>query len=211
MLHEQYRPTTWDEYVGNSKSVATVRRIISKPGYTGGAFWIDGPSGIGKTTLAWLAARDLVGSEIDIEEIDGDSCTVDRVRELSDSIRYRPIGGKFRAVIINEAHAMTARAVQAWLTLLERLPREVVIFFTTTEGRQTDLFGQFDGPLKSRCVCITLSSYGVAEEFALHAKTIAEREGLDGQPITKYKRLVADNKNNLRAVLSEIEAGVMVA
>lgn len=211
MLHEQYRPTKWDEYVGNAKAVANVRRIISRPNYTGGAFWVDGPSGIGKTSLAWLAARDLVGSEFDIEEIDGDSCSVDRVRELADAIRYRPLGGRFRAVIINEAHAMTSRAVQAWLTLLERLPKETVVFFTTTEGRDTDLFGQFDGPLKSRCVCISLSSYGVADEFAAHAKAIAEREGLDGQPLAKYKRLVAENKNNLRAVLSEIEAGSMLS
>lgn len=211
MLHEQYRPKTWAEYVGNSKAVASVRRIIGRPGYAGGAFWIDGPSGIGKTSLAWLAARELVGSEFDVEEIDGDACTVDRVRELSDSIRYRPLGGRFRAIIVNEAHAMTSRAVQAWLTLLERLPRDTVVFFTTTEGRDADLFGQFDGPLKSRCVCISLSSYGVADEFAQHAKSIAEKEGLDGQPLQKYKRLVAENKNNLRAVLSEIEAGSMLS
>lgn len=134
----------------------------------------------------------------------------DAVRQLDQSIRYRPLGGRFRAVIVNEAHAMTSRAVQGWLTLLERLPRGVVVIFTTTEGREVDMFGQFDAPLKSRCVSISLSSYGIADAFASRAKAIAEKECLDGQPIARYKRLVAENKNNLRAVLSEIEAGRML-
>jgi hypothetical protein len=97
------------------------------------------------------------------------------------------------------------------LTLLERLPRNVVIVFTTTEGRTADLFGQFDDPLLSRCLHVCLTSYGTNEVFAAHAKAIAEREGLDGQPLDRYKRLVKEPRNNLRMVLSKIEAGEMIA
>ena len=211
MLHERYRPSSWDEFAGNEKAVKVLRRVIERPGYEGGAVWIDGPSGIGKTSLAWIVANSLCTSAYDVEEIDGDGCSVDRVRALSDQLRYRSLSGGFRAVIVNEAHAMTSRAVQAWLTLLERLPSRVVVLFTTTQGRTESLFGDFDGPLMSRCLCVSLTSYGIADAFAARAQMIAKREGLDGQPIAKYKRLVSDCRNNLRAVLGEIELGSMIA
>lgn len=211
MLHEQYRPASWDEFAGNEKAVKQVRAAIGRAGFVSGSFWIDGPSGIGKTSMAWLIARQLCKSEYDIEEIDGDACRVDRVRALDDSLRYRSLSGGFRAVICNEAHAMSSAAVQAWLTLLERLPSHVVIIFTTTQGRTESLFGDFDAPLMSRCLCVSLTSYGIADAFAARAQMIAKREGLDGQPIAKYKRLVSDCRNNLRAVLGEIELGTMIA
>ena len=211
MLHERYRPSTWDDFAGHEKAVKIVRRVIERPAYDGGALWIDGTSGIGKTSMAWIIAKQLAKTEYDVEEIDGDGCSVDRVRELSNTLRYRSLSGGFRIVIVNEAHAMTSRAVQAWLTLLERLPSKVVVIFTTTQGREESLFGDFDAPIKSRCLCVSLTTYGIADAFAARAQTIAQREGLDGQPIAKYKRLVADCRNNLRAALGEIELGVMIA
>lgn len=46
--------------------------------------------------------------------------------------------------------------------------------------------------------------------MAKKAKEIAHSEGLDGQPLSKYKRLVNDNKANMRAVLTKIESGEML-
>lgn len=42
------------------------------------------------------------------------------------------------------------------------------------------------------------------------ALEIAQAEGLDGQPLAKYKRLVQDCKNSMRAVLQRIDAGEML-
>ena len=63
----------------------------------------------------------------------------------------------------------------------------------------------------SRCLRVQLTSYGVKKAFAAHAKRIAGAEGLDGQPIAKYERLIQDCKNNLRAALSAIEMGTMLS
>lgn len=213
MLADRYRPSRLDEIIGHEKTVQRLRALLARPGFSGGALWIDGPSGTGKTTIAHCLAAELGASAWDITELDGDKCDVAAVRDLERDILK--CGGLFggsgwRVWIVNEAHAMTTRAVQAWLTLLERLPAKRLIVFTTTQTAKADLFGDFSDPLMSRCLVFSLSSYGLKEAFAAHAQRIAQAEGLDGQPIAKYQRLVADSKNNLRAVLSAIEAGEML-
>lgn len=208
MLHEKYRPRTWADFVGNDKAVKVLTRIAREARTAGKAVWIQGPSGTGKTTLAWLLAGELGAQEIDVHEIDGADCSIERVRTLAETIRYCTASG--RAVIVNEAHAMSRAAVQAWLTLLERLPAKNVVVFTTTQGKTEDLFGDFDSPLLSRCVNVPLSSYGLSKLFAQRAKEIAQAEGLDGQPLARYERLAQDTKNNLRRMLGEIEGGRML-
>jgi hypothetical protein len=39
---------------------------------------------------------------------------------------------------------------------------------------------------------------------------IAQLEGLDGQPLARYMRLVEDKKGNFRQVLQAIDAGEML-
>jgi DNA polymerase III delta prime subunit len=102
---------------------------------------------------------------------------------------------------------MTAGAVQSWLTLLEKLPNKCVVLFTTTESWKGEkaLFGSFDHPLQSRATVISLTNQGLAEAFAKRAQEIAEKENLGGAEPREYLALVRACKNNMRAVLSQIE------
>lgn len=207
-LFESYRPTTWADFVGNEKAVTKTRAIANRAKQTGQAFalWIDGSSSTGKTTLAHLVARDL-GCDpcMDLIELDGPDCDGRAVGQLRSHLELKSWNGGFRCCIINEAHAMSPKGVQLWLTLLERLPTKVAICFTTTEGRKTELFGAFDGPLKSRTIPVNLSNQGLSESFAQHAQRIAESEALGGATPKEYLALVRKHKNNMRAVLSDIE------
>lgn len=205
MLSDLYRPTTWSEYIGHPAQVRAVRRALAA--FDRGAFWIDGPSGTGKTTMADLICHELGVHECERVDLNGDRCTVDAVREIADTIHRRSLWSDWRAWIVNEAHSMTGRAVQAWLTLLEQLPPRRLVVFTTTETAQKDLFGQFTQPLLSRCLHVSLTADGLAQAAAPRLAQIAAVEGLDGNDLGAYARLVDAQRGNIRAALSKIEMG----
>jgi len=209
-LVEKYRPMTLDDVCGQDRAVATVRRMTAR-GLAGRAYWISGPSGSGKTTLARIIANE-VASEWDTEEIDSQGLTVANVRDLDQRLNLRGLCGRGRAVILNEAHALRKDVIRFLLVALERIPPHAIWAFTTTAQGQGKLFEDcIDAdPLLSRCTTVTLApATDLYEPFAERARTIAQAEGLDGRPMADYVRLAHAHKGNLRAMLQQIEAGVM--
>ncbi len=85
MLYAKYRPATWNDFVGQDKAAKRVRRIIERQDFDRGVFWIEAAgtnnSGVGKTSLAWIIARQLA-DDFFITELDGGRCDKRAVEDM---------------------------------------------------------------------------------------------------------------------------------
>ncbi|MFR3520866.1 MAG: DNA polymerase III subunit gamma/tau [Coprobacillus cateniformis] len=152
-LYRKYRPTNFDEVVGQTHIIQTLKNAIVQ-NRIAHAYLFCGPRGTGKTSIAKIFAKTLNctnnqdapcgvcenckmaanGSHPDIIEIDAASNNgVDEVRNLIDKVKYAPMQGKYKIYIIDEVHMMTSGAFNALLKTIEEPPAHVIFIFATTE------------------------------------------------------------------------------
>ena len=156
-LYRRYRPSTFDEVVGQEHIVRTLRNQI-KSGAVSHAYLFTGTRGTGKTSVAKIFARAVnclaprdgspcgecdvckalaSPTSLDILEIDAASNnSVDQMRELTDKINFPPTVGRYKVYIIDEVHMLSKSAYNALLKTLEEPPAHAIFILATTEVQQ---------------------------------------------------------------------------
>jgi DNA polymerase III subunit gamma/tau len=157
VIARKWRPQTFAEIVGQQHVTRTLQNAIQND-RVAHAYIFSGARGVGKTTTARILAKALncakgptpdpcnectscreiaAGSSLDVLEIDAASNRgIDQVRELRDMVRYAPVGGRYKVIILDEAHMLTDEASNALLKTIEEPPDKVVFVMATTEPEE---------------------------------------------------------------------------
>jgi DNA polymerase-3 subunit gamma/tau len=202
VLARKYRPSSFDDLIGQDAMVRTVSNAF-ETGRIPQAWILTGVRGVGKTTTARILARALnyelpdgsvkgptihmpvpgvhcqaimESRHMDVLEMDAASHTgVDDVRQINDSVRYAPASARYKVYIIDEVHMLSTAAFNAFLKTLEEPPEHAKFVFATTEIRKVPV------TVLSRCQRFDLRRVE-ADVLMKHLAGIAAREGVEVEP-----------------------------
>lgn len=133
VLYRKYRPTTWEDVVGQEHIVSVLSNSITAGNFSH-AYLFTGSRGTGKTSVARIFARALGTNDEDVIEIDAASNRgIDDIRALREAVRVLPFSSKFKVYIIDEVHMLSKDAFNALLKTLEEPPAHVIFILATTE------------------------------------------------------------------------------
>lgn len=135
-LAVKYRPKIFEEVCSQESIIKILRRQLELKQFKN-TYLFCGASGCGKTTVARIFANEInkgIGSPI---EIDGASNNgVDNVKSIIKSASERSIDSEYKIYIIDECHALTNQAWQAFLKCIEEPPTYTIFIFCTTDPQK---------------------------------------------------------------------------
>jgi len=165
-LDECVRPTTIDEVIGQSSAKKLVQSVINSGERRCLLFF--GPPGTGKTTLARIVGRGLQGpdfpadGEPDVLEINAaDFAAADGIRDLVRNTQSVPFQGKYRVIILDEAHQLSITAQNVLLKPFEERNSINVWIICTTDPEK------LIPALRTRCTTIKLEPLSPKERVEL--------------------------------------------
>lgn len=175
-FYNKYRPYVLDEIVGQEPVTTTLKSAVLRDKISH-SYLFFGPRGSGKTSTARALCRSAnctnrIGSSAclscdgclyaldDAIEIDAASNRgIDDITELIEDIRFLPKFVDKKFVIIDEAHQLTAAAVNALLKVVEEPPSFVYFILCTTSSpiASTTKTSQAFATLSSRCMAFSFA------------------------------------------------------
>jgi len=198
-LYRKYRPKCLDEMMGQKEVVSLLRSRLAS-GQIDGAYLASGPSGTGKSSLASALCGELDIHPMDYFEVLSQTCSVETVRGIQEAMHicsWSPGGHKLW--LVDEAHTITPAAQGSFLSLLERIPPQRILLFTTTEP------DSFPGTWRSRCTELPFSLPSVPEIRALLQK-VSAAEGHPNFRAKELAKLVRDRcQSNMRTALQLLQ------
>ena len=196
VIARKYRPQSFGELVSQEHVKTTLDNAINQRRIAHG-YIFSGQRGTGKTSVARIMARCLncvegptsvpcnvcasckeitSGGAVDVIEIDAASNRgINEMRELRESVRYRPARDRYKVFIVDEAHQITNEAFNALLKTLEEPPEWVVFILCTTESHKIPT------TIASRCQQFSFRSVDF-DELLRRMEWICAQEGITADP-----------------------------
>ena len=135
-LAVRYRPNTWDDVTEQSTATTILRQQIER-GEILHAYLFVGSAGVGKTTIARIFANEINKGQGKPIELDAASYnSVDNVRDIRNQAKVQSIDSEYKVYIIDECHALSKDAWQAFLKILEEPPKKTIFIFCTTDAQK---------------------------------------------------------------------------
>lgn len=131
-LATKYRPRTFDD-VTEQGAVKTILLNQIEHNDIRHAYLFCGGAGTGKTTCARIFANEInkgKGAPVELDAASNNS--VDDVRLIIQQAKTQSMDSEYRIWIIDECHALSSNAWQAFLKLLEEPPKKSLFIFCTT-------------------------------------------------------------------------------
>lgn len=218
VLARKWRPTTFDEVVGQAHVTQTLSNALNQQ-RVAHALLFTGSRGIGKTTCARILAKALncdegptvnpcgvcpscvdisAGKSTDVFEIDGASNNgVEQVREIREAVKFVSTRGKRKIYVIDEVHMLSTAAFNALLKTLEEPPPHVLFIFATTEPHK------IPETIVSRCQRFDFKR--IPQQAIVDALSrIARAESIEVEPAA-LQHIARESKGGMRDSLSLLD------
>ena len=221
VLARKFRPTTFDEVIGQDHISQTLKNAI-KEDKVAHAYLFSGPRGTGKTTMARIFAKALNCKEgptpepcgkcqncieiaknqsIDVMEIDAASNTgVDNIREIRENVKFGATSSKYKIYIIDEVHQLSTGAFNALLKTLEEPPEHVIFILATTEQHKVPI------TILSRCQKYRFRLLST-NEIAKAIKNIAQKDNFEIED-EALKIIINASGGSMRDALSLLDQAI---
>jgi replication factor C small subunit len=203
---ERYRPSTFEEVVGQQEIVKRVRSLVQSLNIPHLLF--AGPAGIGKSTLALIIVKELFGKtwrENYLELNASDERGIDVVRQkVKDFARTKALGDvPFKVIFLDEADALTREAQQALRRTMENYTNTCRFIFSCNYS------SKIIDPLQSRCVIFRfklLEKKDIGEVI----RKIGAGEGLQIADDT-YETLYEVSEGDCRKAINLLQASASIS
>jgi len=231
-LDTKYRPTSWNDVLGQDGIKKVLRRFVATGAGFRQSYLFSGPFGSGKTTLARVLARALLcenptpegdpcdqcvscksmlenGTSLNFTEVDAATNSgVEAMRKITEDVQYASFSGNRRLYLFDESHQLSNNALDAMLKPLEEnVPgssdKRLVCIFCTTEPEK------MRATILSRCAPAFVIQPVSPEDIAQRLAWVCEQEKIEFE-LPMLQLIAEATECHIRDALKAIEGVSML-
>ncbi len=204
-LADRMRPTTLQDYMGQSQIVADgkiLKRMIDRDEVQSMILW--GPPGVGKTTLARIIANTTKSSFITFSAV---TSGIKEIREVMQEAKENAAFQHRTIVFVDEIHRFNKAQQDAFLPFVES--GSIILIGATTENPSFEV----NNALLSRCKVFVLNPLSTEDLVAILHKALHDPRGLGNWEVEMDESLlslIANYANgDARTALNTLELAVL--